>query len=190
MANLREVTDILLFLAALYPRYELPASTIRAYATIFEDIPTDLLRQAAIHVGSRNTFFPSAAELRAAVFELSEKAHGLPAAGEAWAEVCRQFSLGFSRYKPPTDDDWSHPLVKSALDAIGGWRYLCDSENFAADRARFLQIYDTLVHRAQDDTRMLPQVRATVEQLAAGDDGQGKLAETIKTLAARLRPNT
>jgi len=188
MAELKEVAEILSFLASLYPRFELPTRTIRAYATILGDIPADLLKKAAIHVGSRNTFFPSAAELRNAVFELSEKAKGLPTADEAWAEVCEKFSLGFSRYRPPKDEDWSHLLVKKALDGIGGWRYMCDSENLTADRARFIQAYQIHVKRDQENVRMLPDVRETVHQLATGSNGdEPETISAIKALTANMK---
>ncbi len=168
MASRQDVFKTLTFLAALYPRFKLTPETGNSYALILADIPADLLHQAAVHLGSTNTFFPSAAELRQAVFDLSDRAQGILTAGEAWAEVCEKFGQGFSRYRAP--DKWTSPVVHDALRAIGGWRYLCDSENLTADRARFIQAYQALAKRAQTDRRMLPEVRATVERLSDGQD--------------------
>lgn len=186
MATKQDVFKTLTFLAALYPRFKLTPETGNSYAVILADIPADRLQQAAVHLGSTNTFFPSAAELRHAVFDLTELAHGVPTAGQAWAETCEMFSKGFSRYRPPADDDWSNPLVKDALRAIGGWRYLCESENLTADRARFIQAYQALVKRAQTETRMLPDVRESVERLASGEDAP-QLPETVAKMRELAR---
>jgi len=55
--------------------------------------------------------------------------------------------------------------VQRAVDAIGGLSYLRYSEDAVADRARFVQAYDALAEREQREARMLPEVRAVVEQL-------------------------
>ena len=165
MANLTEVARALGVLAALYPRYTLSKATVTAYHAILGDIPADLLDRAALHAGSQKTFFPAAAELRAAAFELMEQAHGVPGAWEAWAEVCKSFGP-YGRCRIP---QWSHPLIKQAVDAIGGYIALCDSENATADRARFVQAYEALLSRAQKDARMLPEVRQMVRHIASGE---------------------
>ena len=55
------------------------------------------------------------------------------------------------------------------------------SDNVSADRARFLQSYEAYLRRAQDEERMLPEVREAVGRLAEGfrdekrlGDGKGK----------------
>jgi len=165
MASLTEVAKVMGVLAALYPRYTRTKATITAYHVVLGDIPADLLDRAALHVGSQNTFFPAAAELRAAAFELMERAHGVPGAWEAWAEVCKSFGP-CGRWRSP---QWTHPLIGQAVDAIGGYIALCDSENATADRARFVQAYDALLARAQKDARMLPEVRQMVRHIASGE---------------------
>jgi hypothetical protein len=141
-----------------------------------EDIDEPLLDRAALHLGSTNTFFPAASELRAAAFELVDAASGIPDAYSAWGEVMKSFGP-FGRYRVP---EWTHPLIKEAVDAIGGYMMLCDSENGVADRARFVTAYEQLAKRRTRDTRMLPAVRQMVAQLAdgmtpmlgSGNDGQ------------------
>lgn len=140
--------------------------TYVAYHAILHDIPGDMLRASALHLGGESKWFPTAAELRHAVFALQERAQGIPTAQDAWAEVKRAFRRGFSIYRAPALEDWSHPLIAKALDAIGGWRTLCQSDNDAADRARFLQAYDVYVRREQEHMRMLPEVRQVVARLA------------------------
>jgi len=167
MATKVEVTKILAGLVTLYPRHKLDEATYEAYYRILKDIPADLLDGAALQAGSTSTFFPSASELRSAAFTLMEVAQGVPNAWDAWAEVCKSFGP-YGRARIP---QWSHPLIKRAIDAIGGYIALCDSENAVADRARFVQAYEALLHRAQQDARMLPEVRMAVRRLADGMSG-------------------
>lgn len=166
MAQLAKVVKILGGLAALYPRYELTEATIAAYHRVLEDVPGDVLDRAALHLGSTNTFFPAAAELRAAAFELVETAQGIPNAWDAWTEVTKSFGTNGIYWGAP---DWTHPLIARAVDAIGGYAALCRSENAMADRARFVQAYETFLLRERDKSRMLPKVREAIERIVSGD---------------------
>ena len=176
MATRDDVSKVIMVLAASFPNFKAGRTAserkarlsemIGAYTAILGDLDADRLARAAYHLASMNTFFPSAAELRAAYFSMEERATGVPSADEAWGEVKRLFHRGYSRYRAPPPDAFSHPLVQKALEGIGGWLALCDSENDAADRARFLQAYEIHVRRDRELSRMLPAVRETIEQLA------------------------
>ena len=161
---------VLGWLAALYPRYTLEAPTIQAYYDVLADLALDQLKAAAQHLGATSKWFPAAAELREAAFDLLERGNGVPTAGEAWAEALHRID----RYSPPTESDFSHPLVKRALDAIGGNNVLCDTtvDMLHTARARYLEAYQALVHRGQVETRMLPAVRELAAQLAANHSRQ------------------
>jgi hypothetical protein len=139
---------------------------VRTYHLILGDLDTAGLMQAAIHLATHATFFPSAGELRRTYFTLRERAAGVPSAQDAWAETKQLFRRGFSRAHAPTEESVTHPRVLRAIEGIGGWRALCDSTNDAADRARYLQAYEAYTEREQEQERMLPSVRAMVEQLA------------------------
>jgi len=177
MASAEQIAKLLSIMAAALPSFRLPsgpegdarlAEMIHAYHMLLGDLDTDLLTKAALHVVSAQTFFPSAGELRRAYFSLAEQAEGVPMAPEAWGEVKRLFRRGFSRYRVPTVEDVSHPRIYQALQAIGGWRMLCESDNDAADRARFIQAYETYTERERETVRMLPQVRETARELGTG----------------------
>lgn len=176
MATRSEISKVIMVLAASFPNFK-PGYTpqerkvrlaemVQAYTAILGDLDADRLAQTAYHLASINTFFPSAAELRAAYFSMEERATGVPTADEAWNEVKRLFHRGYSRYRAPPSEVFSHPLVQKAMEGIGGWLALCNSENDAADRARFLQAYDIHMRREREMSRMLPAVRETIEQLA------------------------
>jgi hypothetical protein len=163
------------FLSMLYPRFELSQATLAAYVKVLGDLPAELIQAAAQDIGSRSTFFPAAAELRAAAFQLVEKSSGLPTAYEAWGEVMKGMRTTGSWGVP----EFSNPLIMKTVNAIGGWRLLCMSENNAADRARFVAAYDIYVKREQYDTRMLPEVTAFADQLDTGNGVQSAIKELM-----------
>jgi len=164
MTTEMEVAEILsLVSGAITNAPQLKANNFEAYHLVLKDLPADVLRAAALEYIKDATFFPSAGELRKAAMRLMERAQGIPSAQDAWAEVCKSFgSHGYYRGAP----DWSHPLIGKAVAGIGGYAALCISENPPADRARFLQAYDSYLERERDDAAMLPEVRDVVRQLA------------------------
>ena len=96
MASRTEIAKLISIIAAATPSFKLgrgvEAKTrltemIHAYHLLLGDLDADRLTEAAMHVISQGTFFPSAGELRRAYFNLEERASGVPTADEAWAEV-------------------------------------------------------------------------------------------------------
>lgn len=171
----KEIVKVLAFLAALYPKYELTKATIQAYVQILADIPAETLQAAAKQLGSTSTFFPAAAELRQAAFDLMEQAQGIPTAYDAWEQVLSQFRGGRQEM---------HPLAQEAIDQLGGLRAFGGSQRDqeASWRARFVSAYEALVDRERVQTRMLPDVAETVERL-----GDGRVQGHIGDVAGRLR---
>ncbi len=174
----QHIIKVLGFLSMLYPRFELTDPTIAAYIRILKDLPPELVERAAEDLGANSTFFPAAAEIRRAAFDLIEQSQGIPTAIEAWGQV-----------KAVYDDvrqDKMHPLTIEAINSLGGIRAYgqanIDAE--ASWRARFIQSYDILSKRKRRDLDMLPGVRQFADKLAAG-----KVDGEIKELTAKLTTN-
>lgn len=206
MATKAEVAELIAVLAASFPAFKDKLSAfpkadkqrmVHAYHLALEDIDSDLLAQVIKHIVSTATFFPSAGEIRRAAFHLAEVGLGIPSAQDAWAEVSVMIRKGFWETdkgwweaRPPQAEDWSHPLVQRAVEAVGGWVALRTSENTVADRARFLQAFDTYVERYREQERMLPSVRQTVEQLGNGErvpQLAGQVEQVVSGLAEKMR---
>ncbi len=159
---------IMTALGAFYPNFQLKEETLIAYRSVLDDLPSEILRAAALQIGATSKWFPAASELRATAWELIEREHGVPSAPDAWAEVTdAMWRIGI--YHQPK---FSHDLVQRAVDAIGGWTNLCMSEQATADRARFFESYSILLDRARTDARMLPAVRKVMSELAAKMSGR------------------
>ena len=170
MATLDEVKRVIGGLLVIYPyqnsrltsKQELQAF-VTAYHRILHDLDPKLLDAAALELGGTNKFFPAAAELRQMAFNLQVVVNDELTAGDAWAMVSKAFgSHGYVRGMP----DHFPPLVKRTVDAMGGWKALCMSQNGMVDRAHFLKTYGTLDARVTQETRMLPEVKNVVAQIA------------------------
>jgi len=160
MSNGNNLAKCIGLLMAAYPRQEFPEPSQRLYARMLADIPGDLLEAAIMDIISKKTFLPSISEIREAAAGLVEKSAGQVSAVEAWAHVCKQITR-VGRYGSPDFDD----ITRRAVEAVGGWRELCNSENAVADRARFYQAYDQLASSGRGDAMMLPGVRALVAKM-------------------------
>lgn len=129
-------------LAAAAPGQTLPASALEIRAELITDLDFAETRDAAVRLARSVKWLPSVAELREAV-----QAPALPEAGEAWGEVCRVVHrLGWTT--PPTETDFSDPLILRAVQALGAWPDFCAGDE-ANTRAHFLKIYPAMAERAR-----------------------------------------
>lgn len=158
MSNKSTVIRLMGFMALAWPRYEIREGSSAVYYEMLKDIPDDTLETAAKHLATTCTFFPSIAEWRKAAFDILLNKPGLPSAYEAWEIVCNEIRRVGSYRQPEFDQ----PLVKRAVDILG-WRELCLSESPEFDRAHFFKIYDSLLSRADEDNRLLPDVRQAMQ---------------------------
>jgi len=206
VATKKEVAELIAVLAASFPAFKKQLDALdnadvarmnKAYHIALQDIDADLLARVVEHIISTATFFPSAGEIRRAAFHLAEIGLGIPSAQDAWAEVSVMIRKGFWKTdkgwweaRPPNEGDWSHPLVQKAVEAVGGWVALRTSEYTIADRARFIEAYNTYVKRYREQERMLPGVRQAVEQLGQGERTPqlaGQVEQVVSGLAEKMR---
>ena len=156
-------------LSASYPKTQLQQETTDVYYMVLGDLDVALLKAATLQIITTSKWFPSAAELRATAFELIERGEGVPDAYQAWTQVLGEIGRVGHFGRP----EWTHEAVGATVKAIGGWGYLCMSENMVADRARFVEAYGMMVKRERETMRMLPAVRAEIEKVAGLLTGSG-----------------
>lgn len=193
----KDMAQILAILGAAYPRQVLSAEQLKLTMTVWLEILGDLpLAQVKLAVKahcSNSQWFPAVAEIRQAALDLGETEADRITAGDGWAEVTKAFGRTGWGESPK----FSHPRIKQAVDAIGGWRNLCVSSIDAAPthRARFIQAFETYERRERTDRRMLPAVREFVGQRRALTDGgtapqltdgAARVDGTLKELAAGM----
>ena len=168
IADKATMTTLFKLLRANWPKYPFTKMTMQVYTRCLQDIPDEILIAATAHCLTTCTFFPVVAELRQAAFDIMCNKAGQLTAGEAWALVIKTANMpetwwaGGKHHKRPALPE----QIQKALDAIGGWRRLADSDHYSSDRARFLEAYTAFVKRDVERHQMLPEVRELAKALA------------------------
>lgn len=164
MATKPEIAQLLAIIRAGYPRQAITTvqynQMVDVWSTLLADLPLAQLRAAAEHHITSSTWFPSLAEIRQGAHDLVAPPGDRISAMEAWQEVRASFSTA------PCFVVWSGNLVQQAYEALGGdaWRRSALVDNEPADRARFIQAFEALQKRQREERRMLPSVRAFVDE--------------------------
>jgi len=163
MADESTLSRCMRMLVEMYPKEPMTENRLELYRRLLADVPNDALEAATLQSIASCRFFPTVAELREAAFSLTPVIRGLPSAYEAWKEVSDAF-LSVGHVGRPK---FSHPLIGKAVEGAGGWVNMCLSTNGAAERARFIQAYETLAKREMTEVKMLPQVKRVRDALTA-----------------------
>lgn len=166
----------LTFLAALYPKFTLTEATIKAYNVILGDLPADLVEKAAMDLGARSTWFPSAADLRKAAFDLQAVGAGRLSSYDAWAQIK---ALEFKR---PADYESSlDPLVLKTINALGGITayMMANTEHEMSWRNRFIAAYDQFLARERTEWDRLPAITSWLDRQAL-ETGEPNIRKQIQ----------
>lgn len=133
MLTLSQATNLIDYLAAVFPHGKITDKTIPAYADALSDLDGDEVMAAARAYAKRGTFFPSPGALRELVEASQEPAYA--PWDEVWAMAREKVSpRGYGRTYDFSD------LALVAIKAIGGFDAIgqCDDKNrpFLANRFR------------------------------------------------------
>ena len=158
----RKVAEALVPLLATWPDEGMPAERLAAYTLVLGDLDGQVLQAAVAQCLATCRFFPKPAEIRQTAFDLRARGEALPDAMAAWGQVVEEIRRSGS-YGPP---HFEHEMITDAVRHVGGWRYLCLSENVSADRARFVEAYTDLRQRHEAEVRMVPAVREQLQLVA------------------------
>lgn len=147
-----DVTRLVAMLAAAYRDTKLTRETCEVYETMLLDLDFEVAKQAIARLIATAKWFPTIAEIRTAATDIQRGPvrKGGEAFGDVLAEVRRTGAYG-----APSFED---PVVTECVRLVG-WLTLCRGDNEAADRARFIDLYDGLAARGRTDAvagRALP----------------------------------
>lgn len=159
------------------------AQMVTVFADLLDELSYELCNAALRVLMQTAKFMPSVAEVRAAALELK---HGAVAAGgEAWGSVVKAMQREGANKTPGVDFVFRDPVTARCVNAFG-WRELCLSENAAADRARFIELYDVLAseHRREQQAPVLAAARE-VRQVSGGARSAAELVAGIVETANR-----
>ncbi len=160
----------------LWPAFDIPADPrleavkLQAWLDVVGDLEMPLVRAALARLAA-DQFPPPPGRIRQEAVRLASPA--VPDVDQAWAEVVD----GIRRHGRAERPEFSHPLIAAAVDGMGGWLALCQSENPVADRAHFLKLYGVATIRQERDAAVSPAVAGLVEGVRAALAGRQKELE-------------
>jgi hypothetical protein len=136
-----EVAKLIGVLIASFPSTKATPETSAVYERMLADLDYPAANAAVERLLATAKFMPTIAEIREAT--LAVCAGEVRPGGEAWGAVLR--ATGSHGYVRPPGEGWefTDPITAQCVKALG-WKAICDSENQAADRARFIELYDKL----------------------------------------------
>ncbi len=139
-----ETAQILTMLSAAFRDAPISEMTAELYETMLADLDFQACKTAVFRLIRTSKWLPTIAEVRGAVadVQLGPKRSGGEAYGDVLAEIRRTGYIGVPRFNDP---------VVSRCVELMTWRGLCLGENEAADRARFIELYDSLAERERRD---------------------------------------
>ena len=136
-----QVAKLVAVLLGAYPSARDNAGTSMAYERMLADLDFVAASAAVEKLIASSRFMPSIAEIRETTLALTDgEVHP---GGEAWGSVLRAIGSAGAYRVPGVDFEFSDPVTARCVQALG-WTELCSSECQAADRARFIELYDTL----------------------------------------------
>lgn len=148
-----EAAKLVATLSAAWRDAPISEATSEVYEAMLADLDFGIAQEAVHRLINTSKWLPTVAEIRATAANVQRGP--VRSGGEAWgdvlAEIRRTGYIGAPRF--------NDPLVARCVDLMT-WRGLCLGENEAADRARFIDLYDNLAARQREDEvagRALPE---------------------------------
>ncbi len=189
-----EAAKLVAMLVAAYRDAAVSEQTSEVYETMLRDLDFELAKRAVQRLICSSKWLPTVAEIRAAAADVQ---HGpVRAGGEAWGDLVEAIRRVGSYRPAPTFAD---PLVNECVKAMG-WRELCLGSNDAADRAKFVSLYDSLAGRERSNLVAgvaLPEARrgftlpamATLALAQPAEKGPGLTVRELDAALTRFAPS-
>lgn len=174
-----EAAKLVSVLLAAFPSSQNTTKTSEVYERMLFDLDYAVANAAIERLLATRERMPSIAEIRKACLDLT--AGETRAGGEAWGDVVKCIGR-YGVYRTPGNDfQFQDPVVARCVTALG-WENLCNSENQAADRARFIELYEKLstAVRREENIGQLP----AAQRLKALKDSDQDAGELVRQLAA------
>jgi hypothetical protein len=160
--------ELIADLARAFPRQPVTAETLRIYLRELADIPPAALETACRELMRASEFFPTIRAIREAA---AEHLLALPGEAGALAQIEARMAWGRADEDERGEAPGVHPLVREAVDHVGGFHAFRATDEPAVVRGQFLRLFRDLRGRAVRDAQIgqleLPG-RAPVRELDRG----------------------
>ena len=161
-----EATDLIAILVDAFPKATIANNNATTYADFIKDLPYETTKQAIYGIIATATFFPSIAEIRAAV---NDAVNPAKSAEEAYTELNEKVRL-YGHYGVPRPDGgydpvpWSSTNIAAAIETIG-YLNICQTPE-KQDRilfAQFRDAYNNLATRSREQSIVAPLLAKPLE---------------------------
>lgn len=140
-----QAAKLVAVLLQAYPQAQFGPSSSALYERELADLDAGTALDAVRRIVRTNKWLPTVAEIRAAAVDVTAGARRLGV--EAWGDVVEAIRrIGSYQAAPEFTDQATSECVR-----LLGWLNLCRGTNEAADRARFVELYDGLSGRQRAD---------------------------------------
>lgn len=136
--------------------------TLEIWFRLLSDIPYKTAETFLEKWLATEKWSPSIADIRAGCAEI---VNGKPSDwGEGWADVMQAIRR-YGYMHPKKAKESMSATAWQAVGYIGGWEYICASENMEMDRANFRKCYESISKREIEKHQLPPRVIDAIEGL-------------------------
>lgn len=160
----QEATKLVAYALANFPNMQEKdmRPTAKLWAQMLSDIPYPVAEKALVKVLATAKFFPTVAEIREAVAQLTQPS--IPTAIDAWGEVTRAMRL-YGWVRPEEALTSMSPLTADICRRFG-WRDMCACEEPEILRGQFRMAYEQYAGRQREMAVLPGDVRELIGDLA------------------------
>lgn len=149
----KEFSTFAMALRTYYPKEQILPNqqAMELWYQELQDIPFAVAQAGLRQWVSTNKWSPSISEIR----EMAANVQNGDIAdwSEAWEKVCMALRK-FGRNRAVEGMASLDEITRETVKRIGGFTYLCNSENVVADRSRFEQVYNAIAERKKKDNQL------------------------------------
>ena len=163
---------------AKHSKFEFDEDTTMIYIRLLSDLDGDAVLGACLDHISKSSWFPGVDELRKRAIKISKGTKKEITALEAWGMALKSYNFVGAKEE-------MSPLIEKTVESLGGWTRLGRSTNTTADRARFVEAYNSFLDRDLDSAVTLPIVNDLKKAMDAKQLGTGTEKE-VKSLVEKF----
>jgi hypothetical protein len=179
MASPELIRQAVEMFASTYPamRKGMSDTIYSVWKIVLEDLPDDLLQEAIRQELSEiREFAPSAAHIRDRAMKM-DSSSPTKSGAEGWAGFLNAMRIHGWYVLGERADKLVDPLIcRIVRETYNGWQMACQREFSAADRARFIELYDIYARKAwntENQDRRLASGKQRKQLRRTGDDERG-----------------
>lgn len=161
-----ETATLIQTIMVMYPdsKMEADALTIGIWHEMLQDLPGEVVAAAVKRMCATLKFPPSIADIREAVVKATKDARGTLTAAEAWTKVNKAVRW-YGYYREAEAREKLGAEIWRAVEAVGGWREVCASEEPVVISAQFERRYNAIMTRSDEQLLIPQEVREDMSRL-------------------------